>query len=79
MWLAALEVACLVAVAVFGITQVMVPAARGRLLFPLLRRERALRQELADAAQVAEEARLEELVRRARRGDAGFSSEKKEV
>lgn len=59
MFLRVLEYAFIALVIVIVLTQVIIPLARGTLLFPFFRRERHLEQELQKLKQEAIEADLE--------------------
>lgn len=55
----------------FTFTQVVVPLFRGTKLFPFLRRETRLNQELVEAQQRLHEARLQETLEKTRRAVEG--------
>ena len=62
MFIALLELLTIVVVIVVIATQILVPAFKGGLLFPSLRKHGELEQELATATQEVEDRRLQEAV-----------------
>lgn len=70
-----LDLLLVATVVIVGVTQLVIPLLRGRPIFPILRRERMLEREIAEANADLEQARLERELEDKRRAAEALRSE----